>query len=414
MNRKDLFKKYYKSPYHDYEIEETLAASPDEHIDIAFIYSGRNRGKSYEVTTQLIADAYYDKKLFGYIRRNDATIYDVEQYFADKHQFISDMTDGKYVGITKKAGKLVFYGEEINKESGEVKRKIGDDCGYFFALSRQRSYKSLQYPEVFNLLYEEVMTDGNYLQAEPEKLMNLYSTVIRGGKPREECRMWLVSNTVSAVNPYSQSWGIYFSRNKPGDIRLSKLYLQSYNKEGEEDYYFIASHYLVNKNDLKPEDLKKTKGRNRIKTGIASNKWDELQLFTTIDLSFMKPFKPLDTAVFELDDMMIQCDIIEVPENVLDVYQQDEDEYDDPLVFSKNMMPIAYFRRKTSEIKAGTRTYSNNANRFNVYTTRGFRIKYKIDIVIKELYDRGWIVGADNLTMNDFRTIYKKLSLISA
>ena len=413
MTRKELFKKYYKNPNHDYECQETIEATT-EHIDIAFIYSGRNRGKSFEVSSQLIADAFYDNKQMAYVRRNDATVYDVEQYFADKHQFIKDMTNNKYVGITKKGSKLVFYSEEVNEETGEVKRKIGDACGYFFALSRQGSYKSLQYPEVYNILYEEVLTDGTYLRAEPEKLMNLYSTIIRS-KPREECRMWLVSNTISQVNPYSQSWGIYFSRSKPGTIRLSKLYLQSYNKEGEEDYYLIASHYLINKDDLSTEDLKKTKNRNRIKTGIASNKWDELNLYTVIDLSFMKPFKPMDTAIFELDDMMIQCDIIEVPDNIMEVYQQDADQ-DDPdyIEFSKNVIPIAYFRRKTSEIKSGTRTYTNNPNRFNVHTTKGFRVRFMIDKVIKELNDRGWIVGADNLTMNDFRTIYRKLSLISA
>lgn len=407
MNRKDLFKKYYKNDNHDYEISETLAASDE--IDIAFVYSGRNRGKSFEISTQLIADAYYDKKQFGYIRRNDATIYDIEQYFDDKHQFIKDMTDGVYSGITKVKGKLVFYGETIDEENGEVKRFTGDSCGYFFALSRQGSYKSLQYPEVYNLLYEEVLTDGNYLRAEPEKLMNLYSTVIRS-KPKKECMMWLVSNTVSAVNPYSQSWGIYLSRNKPGDIRLSKLFLGSYDKTGNEDYLLIAAHYLVNKNDLKKEDLRKN--RNRIKTGIASNKWDELNLYTVVDLSYMKQFKPMETAIFEYEDMMMQCSIIEVPDNIIDVYQQDDDT-DDPIALSSSLMPILYFRRKTSAIKPGTRVYTNNPNRFSPYVTKGFKVRYTIDKVIKEIYDRGWIIGADNLTMNDFKSMYRKLALIS-
>ena len=407
MNRKDLFKKYYKNENHDYEISETLSASDE--IDIAFVYSGRNRGKSFEISTQLIADAYYDKKQFGYIRRNDATIYDIEQYFDDKHQFIKDMTDGVYSGITKVKGKLVFYGETIDEENGEVKRFTGDSCGYFFALSRQGSYKSLQYPEVYNLLYEEVLTDGNYLRAEPEKLMNLYSTVIRS-KPKKECMMWLVSNTVSAVNPYSQSWGIYLSRNKPGDIRLSKLFLGSYDKTGNEDYLLIAAHYLVNKNDLKKEDLRKN--RNRIKTGIASNKWDELNLYTVVDLSYMKQFKPIETAIFEYEDMMMQCSIIEVPDNIIDVYQQDDDT-DDPIALSSSLMPILYFRRKTSAIKPGTRVYTNNPNRFSPYVTKGFKVRYTIDKVIKEIYDRGWIIGADNLTMNDFKSMYRKLALIS-
>ena len=85
MERNKLFQKYYKNKNHDYEISETLQYKDDNgrDIDIAFIYSGRNRGKSFEISSQLIADAWYDKKLFGYIRRNDCTKFDVEAYFED-------------------------------------------------------------------------------------------------------------------------------------------------------------------------------------------------------------------------------------------------------------------------------------------------------------------------------------------
>lgn len=402
MERDKLFKKYYKSKFHDYEISETLSAT-DEKIDIAFIYSGRNRGKSFEVSSQLIADAFYDKRLFGYVRRNDCTSYDIEQYFADKSDFIKDMTDNVYCGITRQKGKLKFYNEEIDYETGEVNRVIGDDCGYFFALSRQASYKSLQYPEVYNLIYEEVLTDGSYLNAEPEKLMNLYSTVKRSKK---DFMMWLISNTVSVVNPYSNSWGIYLARNKPGDIKLSKLYLGSKGEDGEEDYLLIAAHYLQDKGTISKEESKKK--RNRIKTGITSNRWDELQLFTTVNLRFMKQFKIQETVIFEFDDLMFQGDIIELPINFMDMYSDDENE----IKPDKDTMPILYIRRKTTEPFVNTRIYTNNPDRMNPYTTKGFKLLYKIDTAIDTLFNRGWIVGTDNLTMNDFYKSFGKLRLI--
>ena len=402
MDREKLFKKYYKDKHHDYEIEETLSVTEDN-IDIAFIYSGRNRGKSFEISSQLIADAYYDKKLFGYVRRNDCTSYDIEQYFADKSNFIKDMTDGQYCGITRQKGKLKFYSEEIDDETAEVNRIIGEDCGYFFALSRQASYKSLQYPDVYNMIYEEVLTDGAYLNSEPEKLMNLYSTVRRS---KADFRMWLVSNTVSVVNPYSNSWGIYLSKNKPGEIRLSKLYLGSKGEDGEEEYLLIAAHYLQNKDVISKEESKKK--RNRIKTSISSNRWDELQLFTTVGIKFMKQFKILDTVVFEYEDLMFQCDIIEVPTNLLELYADDED----IVVKSKELMPILYLRRKTTEPYSTTRLYTNNPDRMNPYTTKGFKLIYNIDKIVENLFQRGWIAGADNLTMNDFYKSFAKLRII--
>ena len=115
MNRKQLFKKYYKSKYHDYEISDTLSYYDDNNrnADIIFLYSGRNRGKSYEVTTQLLADAWYLDKQFGYVRRYDETSYNIEQYFADKTEFIKDMTDNECDGVCRDKGKLKFYPDSI-------------------------------------------------------------------------------------------------------------------------------------------------------------------------------------------------------------------------------------------------------------------------------------------------------------
>lgn len=403
MERIKLFKKWYKHKEHDYEIDETLQYHDDtgREIDIAFIYSGRNRGKSFEISTQLIADAYYDHKQFGYIRRNDATNYEVEQYFADKSEFIKDMTDGMYEGITRDKGKLYFYKYEENEKGDLVRYMSNAACGYFFALSRQSAFKSLQYPELYNLIYEEVLTDGAYLNAEPEKLMNLYSTCKRN---KTGFRMFLVSNTISVVNPYSASWGIYLNKNKPGDVRLSKLYLGTYNKEGKEDYLLIAAHYLKNKGDLTKEDLKKD--RLRIKTGISSNKWDELRLYATLPLSKVKKYKPLETVIFMYDDVCIQGNILEIPKNMIDCEIDDLGED----YLSKDLMPILYLRRKTTEPKPQTRIYTNNAKYFSEYVTKGFIEIYKIDKAVAELYDRGWLIGADNLTMNDFDNIFKKLA----
>lgn len=403
MERTKLFKKWYKHKEHDYEIDETLQYHDDtgREIDIAFIYSGRNRGKSFEISTQLIADAYYDHKQFGYIRRNDATNYEVEQYFADKSEFIKNMTDGMYEGITRDKGKLYFYKYEENEKGDLVRYMSNTACGYFFALTRQSAYKSLQYPEIYNLIYEEVLTDGAYLNAEPEKLMNLYSTCKRD---KTGFRMFLVSNTISVVNPYSASWGIYLNKNKPGDVRLSKLYLGTYNKEGKEDYLLIAAHYLKNKGDLTKEDLKKD--RLRIKTGISSNKWDELRLYATLPLSKVKKYKPLEIVVFMYDDVCIQGNILEIPKNMIDCEIDDLGED----YLSKDLMPILYLRRKTTEPKPQTRIYTNNAKYFSEYVTKGFIEIYKVDRAVAELYDRGWLIGADNLTMNDFDNIFKKLA----
>ena len=401
MIREKLFKKYYKNPQHDYELSETMTITDEtgRTPDVAFIYSGRNRGKSFEVATQLIADAWYDKKYFGYIRRNDCTIYEIESYFDDKHEFISDMTDGKRYGITKDKGRLHFY-HYVYDDEGNAKRVIDEECGFFFALSRESSYKSMQFPNIFNLIFEEVLTTSIYLGGEAEKTMNLYSTVKRH---KENFKLYLISNTVSIVNPYSKSWGINLAKNKPGDLHLSKLYLGSKGKDGNEEYILICSHYLKDKDTLTKEDLKIK--RNRIRTGITTNKWDELVLYTTIDKSFFEPYKPIATLVFEHDDILMKCDIVAKPVNIMQMYQEGEKP-------ANRKMIMGYIERKTTPPKPGTRVYTNNSDRFGELTTRGYKIVYRIDKIFEEIRKKGWLIGSDNLTMNDFYNILGKLSMM--
>lgn len=401
MTRKQLFKKYYKDPRHDYEISETLQQRDDtgREPDVCFVYSGRNRGKSYEISTQLIADAWYDRRLFGYVRRNKATSYEIEQYFADKLDFIRDMTDGTRAGIMVYRGKIYLYHEIDDEKTGGKKRVQDEVIGYFFALSIQGNYKSLQFPDVWNILYEEVLTTENYIAAEPEKLMNLWSTISRS---RPGFRMWLVSNTVSVVNPYSQSWGIQLAKNKPGEIRLSKLYLGSYDKKKQEEYMLIAAHYLEDKDSITKED-RKDKKKLRLRTSIANNKWDELNLYTTIDKSYLDPYKPLCSVVFEYDDLMFLCEIIMKPANIYQLYTAEEEKE------SRVKMPFAYIQRKTTPPLDNTRIYTNNSNRFGLYVTKGYRHLCKIDDTMELIRKNGWFIGSDNLTMNDFMKCFTKL-----
>lgn len=399
MERTKLFKKYYKNENHDYEISETLSYHDETNRppDICFVYSGRNRGKSFEVSTQLLADSYFDNNFFGYIRRNDATVYEIEQYFADKTDFIKDMTDGVSDGITLSKGKLYLCHYE------DEKRVLDKPVGYFFALSRQSSYKSLQFPEIRNLLFEEVLTDQTFLSAEPEKLMNLYSTCRRS---KTDFTMWLISNTISVVNPYSNSWGIKLAQNKAGEVRLSKLYLGVYDENQKEQYLLIAAHYLKDKGTLTKED--QNKKRNRIKTAIASNKWEEAKLYTTLPLKYVKQYKPIETVVFEYEDLMFQVDIVELPENIMKVYKDSTEE--DPIELNtREKIPTLYVRRKTTQPKEKTRLYTNNPDRFSQYATDGYKIICRLDMIVDKLIQRGWILGADNLTMNDFFRCFNSL-----
>lgn len=405
MNRDKLFKKYSKHPNHTYELSETMSYTDEtgRTPDIAFIYSGRNRGKSFEVCCQCLADAWFDDKQLAYIRRNDDTQDMICSYFDDKHDFINDMTDGLSDRISIYKSVLYFSHVETDEDGKEImfRDKV---LGRFFSVSRQGRFKSLQYPEIKNMLFEEVLTRDSYLSGESEKLFDLISTLRRS---KDDFKVYLISNLVSQINPYSDAWGIHIGRTKPGSVTLTKLYLQAYDDKGEELYYLIAAHYLKDLNELSQEDKKKK--RNRIRTGIASNKWDEAKLYPVMDLKFIKQYEILETVVFEYDDNMFQMDILEVPSNIRDLYKDDFDEVKP----AKNTMFVGYIRRKTTEPWYHTRVYTNNSERvITPYATKGFKLEYKVDRVVMWLKDNGWIIGCNNLVMNDFDNIFSKLKLL--
>ena len=401
MKRDKLIKKYYKHKEHDYELSETMSVTDDtdRHPDIAFIYSGRERAKSYEVTMQCLMDAWYDDMEFMYVRRHEATNFQIESYFADKLDLIRDMTDGMADGIWAKQGQLFLYSIE-EQSNGKRKRVELKRIGFFIPLSGQGNHKSEQFPDCYRLLYEEGLTNDPYLSGEPDRLYNLISTVSRS-KP--DFKAYLISNLVTYVNPYSKKWGLDFSRTKAGEISLTKLYLGKYDEKGEEQYYLIAGHYLKDKDQLTKEDA--AKNRNRIKAG-SDNRWEEARLYTTIDLSFIREYTPIETVVFEWDDVLMQGDILDVPTNIRDMFVYGEEA-------AATTMPILYIRKKTTEPFKVTRVYTNNSERFNEYTSRGFKKIYKIDLIVEQIMLRGWFIGADNLTMNAFDTIWKKLKLFS-
>lgn len=404
MNRDKLFKKYSKHPKHTYELSETLSFhdDTDREPDISFVYSGRERGKSFEISAQCLADAWYDGKELAYVRRFEDTQDMIISYFGDKEEFISDMTDGVSTGITIYKSVLYFSHVEEDENGKDVLIK-DKPLGRFFPLSKQGRFKSLQYPKIWNLIFEEVLTSDTYLPGEPEKLLNLISTLSRS---RKGFHTYLISNLDTPVNPYSNAWSLNMFKMKPGDINLTKLYLNAYDENGEERYYLIAAHYLKDFRELSTKD-KKVK-RNRAKTGIASNRWDEAKLYPVIDLKFIKQYDIKETVIFEYDDIMYKMDIVEVPTNFKDLYLYPEDTKP-----KDTLMPLAYIRRKTTEPFPEQRIYTNNPDRLlDPYTTKGLKMVYKIDIVVAYLKENGWIAGSTNIDMNTFDNIYSKLKLL--
>ena len=163
--------------------------------NINLIYGERSNGKSYQVKhkkgvlkyledTVTYHDNYTDKgniikecikkgSRFILMRRWREEISSdlIEKYFDDVD--IMKLTDNKYNCITmfKKQLYLSIY----NNEDGKIKRV--ERIGYVVALSTEQKYAGGSFLDVTDIIFEEFMSRGIYINNEPDKLMKKYALI---------------------------------------------------------------------------------------------------------------------------------------------------------------------------------------------------------------------------------------------
>ena len=80
---------------------------------------------------------------------------------------------------------------------------VDDIAGYGFTLSTANNKKSISYPNITLLGFDEFLLEkGNqmYLPNEPEKLLNLYETVARPGTDHKRVILFMLANNITITN----------------------------------------------------------------------------------------------------------------------------------------------------------------------------------------------------------------------
>ena len=218
-----------------------------ENAQINLIFGERSNGKSYQVKHRRAINPYLEsveksvteRKRFMLIRRWKEEIKPekIEQYFLDVD--IYKLTEGKYNCLSLYKGKIWLSNYDPESKP-QIKR--GDYIGYVVALSTEQTYAGASYLDVDNMIFEEFMARGTYLPHEPDKLMNLYSTVDR---KRGTTKLWLVGNTISRVCPYIEEWGLHkiITEQKQGTIITKEITTGFIDDEGNEETIKLAIEY---------------------------------------------------------------------------------------------------------------------------------------------------------------------------
>lgn len=175
---------------------------------INIIVGNRGGGKSYGAKKRAVEQFLNKGEQFGYVRRyKDDLKKPLEQFFKDIAQEFPDhecMVQGEKVYIRIKA--------KNEKEKWTEK----DLAGYGFSLSTANNKKSMSFPDITMMIFDEfLLEEGNqrYLPNEVEKLLNLYETIARPGSGHKRVTLWLLGNAISITNPYFLYWNLKMPKN---------------------------------------------------------------------------------------------------------------------------------------------------------------------------------------------------------
>lgn len=168
-----------------------------------FIIGERGVGKSYGLKKYLLNRFKKKGRQFIYLRRYDT---ELKKSLKD-NEFFKDI-----------AGDSIFKNDEfyVRGDKFYMNDKI---CGYAIPLSKASIYKSVPFPNVDIIMYDEFLIDNatyHYLPDEPEKMLDFMETV---GRLRN-IQVFLLGNSISLVNPYFD----YFNISLPygSDIKTFK------------------------------------------------------------------------------------------------------------------------------------------------------------------------------------------------
>ena len=185
-----------------------INACPDAKYFIAI--GERSNGKTFGVK-ELAFDDYLERgKQFAVIRRweddfkgkNGPLFYDDFIHNPTRGNIIESKTKGKWNSVIYRA--QMWYLQRVSK-SGEVEAVDDTPFAMAFALTKAEHYKSVPFPNIETILFDEFMTRRMYVTDEFLLFTDILSTIIR---LRDTPRIFMCANTISTYCPHFVEMGI--------------------------------------------------------------------------------------------------------------------------------------------------------------------------------------------------------------
>lgn len=316
----------------------------DAHYNV--IFGMRSNGKSFAVEERGLKKYIESggKEQMAIIRRYDVDLQgkkgaDVFSHFVnnpEKGNMIAKMTHGEWTDVYCYSRRWYLCRWENDKRLVDSK----PFC-FGFTLAGMEHDKSLSFPGITTILFDEFMTRQFYLIDEFVTFTNVLSTIIRD---RDNVRIYMCGNTVNKYNPYFKEMGLNkVLQMEPGDIQVYK-FAALHGKVLK-----IAVEYADNPNpEGKPSDV--YFAFNNPKLQMITNGIWELAIYPRLPYKYKR-----ENVLFEFyikwEEEVIHCELI----NVEDEYfifahakttEITEKEENSSVIYSTEYNPNPHYRRR--------------------------------------------------------------------
>ena len=208
---------------------------------------------------------------------------------------VQKLSNGEFEGIYYYAGR--FYFCNYNEQGKPIYNSETDLFAYAFALSDAEHNKSISFPHIKTILFDEFLTRGTYLPDEFVLFMNSVSTIVR---QRSDVKIFMLGNTVNKYCPYFAEMGLaHIQKMKQGSIDI-----YSYGSSP----LTVAVEYCSPLNISKDSDIYFAFDNPKLKM-ITEGSW-ELDIYPHVPVKFV-PNDILFIYFILFDGNIFQCEIVE-------------------------------------------------------------------------------------------------------
>lgn len=335
--------------------------------DYYIIIGQKSNGKSYDIKSLLVKEAYEQGRLFAYMRRwyNDRTASKVERYFKDE-TFFDTNNFGTYEEIQCYTD-TIYLGNRTDKGVKTRDREIG----YSVSLQNEQHFASMPFPNVYNILFEEFITDTGYLghgTDEVEIFMRMTSTILRH---RKDTTIYMLGNTINRFCPYFQYFNININ-----DLAKGNIYYYTFHDTNDNKDIVIGVEWcdnIVNNNKVFGNSAKMINGGEWLTSQVPLCRWD-INNHEKIGHYFVK---------------------------------KENNNYKGLILIDNNREPyiFIYPYKYVDKIKPTDRYFTDTVEMTNICHSANLTKRLSCDIIISELYRLNRLCYSDNLTGTEFEFI---------